>query len=380
MSDDLHENICPKCGQISANFDMCDTCGALLDRLRDQNFTYGDSSVPSPGLDPNAGYAPAPDYQEPTSRPWLTIIAVGILIAGCLAGGVLISNSRAREKALAQKVDAPAKEPDAQQDQGEAAEPQPASAAVRTPEAKPTEAVAAATPLIKPSPDPESPTPSSSADSGGKPRSVMNWLSSMQAAASPSPSYSSTPAMDTPPAETATPQPARATARPTAKTQEINIGEEVFIKGSQPTDKVAAVIERLQASNATPDPTAAPVKTEMVKMPVVNVHQSNFQSEVLAYSATPVLLSFFSPKVPESNAIAPAVLALSQQSTPKLKVGIVNADESKGLKQRYNISTLPTSVLVKNGKEITRFVGDLQVPAVNQAVQYSSVKNLPHFQ
>jgi thioredoxin-like negative regulator of GroEL len=71
-------------------------------------------------------------------------------------------------------------------------------------------------------------------------------------------------------------------------------------------------------------------------------------------------------------------LTLSQQPSPKVKVGVVNVEESKGLKQRYSIQNVPVTILIKNGQEFTRFEGDLQPAAVNQAIEQSAIKNLPH--
>jgi thioredoxin 2 len=91
-----------------------------------------------------------------------------------------------------------------------------------------------------------------------------------------------------------------------------------------------------------------------------------------------VLIGFFSPQAPQSNSIAQPLLALAQQQAPKVKVVIANIDEAKGLKQRYTIQSVPTCVLIKNGQEYTRFQGDVSVPAVNQALEQSAIKNLPH--
>jgi thioredoxin-like negative regulator of GroEL len=138
-------------------------------------------------------------------------------------------------------------------------------------------------------------------------------------------------------------------------------------------------MEKLEANNATPTPSDGQASQEAAAaISLTEVDDANFPTEVMAYSDTPVLLGFYSPKVPNSNSIAPALIELASQPDPKVKVGIVNIDDAKGLRQRFLVESVPTSILINKGKEFSRWGPEVSVPAVNQALKQAAIKNLPY--
>ena len=402
MSDqDQDENLCPKCGAISASYEMCDSCGALLSRIRSNYNENKQEAVELPGRD---AYAPGSFYAEPARRPWFTIIAICVLLAVAIAGGLFFSKQRAGEKArLKDSTATEVASPDSKDDsvpttttneksndetqKPEASRQMQLAAPVKeSPGELPTE-------LVTPTPVTAGNQATADANVGaGQSAGMMGWLNSISKSTSAPSQISTTPTSPPAPqvAARATvspiPSPQPATVRPAPKTAgkkgEINLGEDLFARGSgspQP-DRVTAALERIQPREAV-QPDAQPdsaAQQQGVTIPIVNVTDSNFQSEVMMATKTTVLLGFFSQKVPASNQIAPTLLAIAQQQTPKVKVGVVDGEENKGLRQRYTVSDYPTSVLIKNGQEIARFGAELSQPAVNDAVMKSEIKNLPH--
>lgn len=55
--------------------------------------------------------------------------------------------------------------------------------------------------------------------------------------------------------------------------------------------------------------------------------------------------------------MAPILDEIAEQVDSKVQIAKVNIDENQPLGSEYNIRSIPTTVIFKNGKEINRFVG-----------------------
>jgi thioredoxin 1 len=89
---------------------------------------------------------------------------------------------------------------------------------------------------------------------------------------------------------------------------------------------------------------------------MVNLEQKNFQSEVLN-SKTPVLVDFWAPWCGPCRMVAPIVEELANEYAGKLVVGKVNVDDNQELASQYNIMSIPTICLFKDGKVAFQLVG-----------------------
>ena len=82
----------------------------------------------------------------------------------------------------------------------------------------------------------------------------------------------------------------------------------------------------------------------------------NFEAEVLK-SEIPVLVDFFATWCGPCKMIAPVIEDIAERYEGKVKVGKVNVDEENELAMKYQISSIPTLVLFKDGKIINIKVG-----------------------
>ena len=88
----------------------------------------------------------------------------------------------------------------------------------------------------------------------------------------------------------------------------------------------------------------------------LKLSSENFTEEVLN-SEKPVLVDFYADWCGPCNAMAPVIEELAIELEGKAKVGKINVDENSDIAVEYNVMSIPTLIVFKNGKEEKRLVG-----------------------
>ncbi len=89
---------------------------------------------------------------------------------------------------------------------------------------------------------------------------------------------------------------------------------------------------------------------------VVEITSDNFEEEVLKSNRT-VLLDFWATWCGPCRMLSPIVDEIAQEVSETVKVGKINVDEQQELAVQFGIMSIPTLVVIKNGKEEKRMVG-----------------------
>ena len=79
--------------------------------------------------------------------------------------------------------------------------------------------------------------------------------------------------------------------------------------------------------------------------------------ELKINSEKPVLVDFFADWCGPCKMMAPIVEELATELDGKVKVGKINVDENSDIAVEYNVMSIPTLIIFKNGKEEKRLVG-----------------------
>jgi thioredoxin 1 len=91
-------------------------------------------------------------------------------------------------------------------------------------------------------------------------------------------------------------------------------------------------------------------------MKPVTITDANFENEVIK-SDIPVLIDFWATWCGPCKAIAPIVEDLAKEYDGKVKVGKVDVDDNQQTAIKYGIRSIPTLLIMKNGKVNDTIVG-----------------------
>jgi thioredoxin 1 len=89
---------------------------------------------------------------------------------------------------------------------------------------------------------------------------------------------------------------------------------------------------------------------------VINLDDNNFEKEVVQ-SGLPVLVDFWASWCGPCRMVSPIVDEIGEESDGSYGVGKVNVDEEPELAARFNVMSIPTLIVFRDGKPAKTAIG-----------------------
>ena len=90
-------------------------------------------------------------------------------------------------------------------------------------------------------------------------------------------------------------------------------------------------------------------------MSAININKNNFQNEIMDSEKT-VLLDLWAPWCAPCRMVVPIIEEIAGER-PDIRVGKINVDEQPELASEFSIMSIPTLVVMKNGKIVQQVSG-----------------------
>lgn len=89
----------------------------------------------------------------------------------------------------------------------------------------------------------------------------------------------------------------------------------------------------------------------------INITDQTFERVVLQTTGRPILVDCWAPWCPPCRMIAPLLDQLAAESHGSYRIAKLNIDENPQVSSRFQISSIPTMLIFKDGKLIDRLIG-----------------------
>ena len=91
-------------------------------------------------------------------------------------------------------------------------------------------------------------------------------------------------------------------------------------------------------------------------MSALTITKQNYETEVIN-SQQPVLLDFWADWCGPCRMVSPIIDEVAKETVGSAKVGKINVDEQPELAQQFKVMTIPTLVVMKDGKVVEKKIG-----------------------
>ena len=104
----------------------------------------------------------------------------------------------------------------------------------------------------------------------------------------------------------------------------------------------------------------------------INITDDTFEREVLQTTGRPVLVDCWAPWCGPCRMIAPVLDQLAAESNGTYRIVKLNVDENPQVSSRFQISSIPTMLIFKDGKLIDRLVGAQPKQAIAERLRLAT--------
>lgn len=103
-------------------------------------------------------------------------------------------------------------------------------------------------------------------------------------------------------------------------------------------------------------------------MAEITITKENFKQEVLE-ADKPVLVDFWATWCGPCQMLGPIIAQIAEEQEGKIVVGKVNVDEQQELAVKFNVMSIPTLLVFKNGEVVNQGIGFMDKSGVEALLQ-----------
>ena len=102
---------------------------------------------------------------------------------------------------------------------------------------------------------------------------------------------------------------------------------------------------------------------------MLDITLQNFEADLITASMQqPVLLDLWAPWCGPCRQVAPVLERLATHYAGRVKVVKVNVDDNRRIAQRFDASSIPTLVMLRDGRPVARLVGAQPEPVLKARI------------
>jgi len=102
------------------------------------------------------------------------------------------------------------------------------------------------------------------------------------------------------------------------------------------------------------------------------VTDQSFDRDVMQERGRPVLVDAWAPWCGPCRMIAPVIDQLAAESQGRYKIGKLNVDENPLTASRYQIASIPTMLIFRDGQLVDRLIGLQSKPAIAERLRLAA--------